>query len=452
MKRLTIKSFILAATLSAVSFGSPFAQADTIILKDGTQLDGKVLSETDTQLVVEVQVSASISDRRTLAKSDVLEVRVTPPDQSAWEKIKGTRLPENNLDVAEYIILAAPIEEFLAAFPDSAFAAEASKTLDSIKAEQSRVAAGEIKLEGTWISAEEVMRRGDEIASKKSFMRMKSLASSGDLPGALNEFKTLEKNYSAEATYLEAAELARQIVLALQNELARRKADLDRYKAEFEQGLLVTPEHLKQGIINAAKAKEAEYDAILAQAKQVGLEFPPLIPRSENSLKELETVVKRESDRLASLNFSVQKSAVELVQRAEEAIAQNRLADVAPLIEQAKSLWNQYAGIARVEAEIAAAQEAAEAEAASKEQERLAQEAAAKEAAEAAQRAEAAAAADDTQKGDSQVTGSSSGSASEKPFYMTVPGAIGIVVALVVVLLIVTIVSKFSASKKNSEE
>ncbi len=410
--------------------------------------------ETESEVVVEVQVSPSITDRKTFPRAEVKEVRKTPPDQLAWEKIKGIELPKNSLEAADYTKLAAPLEEFLSTYPDSQHAPEVSKALEMIKAEQQRVLAGDVKLEGQWIPMVEVLKRGNEIAAKKSLLRMKSLAAGGDLPGALNEYKAIEKNYKNEAAYPEAVDLTRQVVLALQGELARRKADLERYKAEFEQGLAVTPEHLKPGIINAARAQEAEYDAILAKAKQAGLEFPPLIPRSDKSLNELESGIIREASTLSRLDVAPMHAAVALVKRAEDAIASGRLAEVGPLLDQAKQKWSEYAGIARVEAQVEEARAAAEEAAAAREAERVAREeaekAAAEEAAAKAKREAEAAEAAEAEKSATEDTATTA--AAEKPFYMTVPGAIGIVVALAVILLIVTLASKASAAKKGSQE
>ena len=48
--------------------------ADAVVLKGGERIEGKILSETDTEITIQYNVTASIKDDRTVKKTDVEKV------------------------------------------------------------------------------------------------------------------------------------------------------------------------------------------------------------------------------------------------------------------------------------------------------------------------------------------------------------------------------------------
>src|SRR5690349_2950577 len=130
----------LAALLSLVV--SSFA--DSVILKSGEKVDGRILSETDTEVTIEVAVSAAIKDQRVIKKTDVAQIEKPQPDLDAWAVLKNISLGEDSLDSTDYgrgIIL---LNNFISSYPQSAHVAEAKKKLTELQDEQKRVDAGEM--------------------------------------------------------------------------------------------------------------------------------------------------------------------------------------------------------------------------------------------------------------------------------------------------------------------
>ena len=118
---------IIAAVL-LLAFSS-LSLADSVKLKSGEVLEGDVVSETDTEVVIDVQVTESIKDRKTILREEIESVSVTQPDEVAFEKIKGLKLGENS-ESADYYkrIISAKLDSFLRDYPVllSAFAKIAS--------------------------------------------------------------------------------------------------------------------------------------------------------------------------------------------------------------------------------------------------------------------------------------------------------------------------------------
>ena len=75
---------------------SALAQAETFVLKDGSKIEGRIIEETPTQYLLEIRVSASIKDRRTIAKADVTSVIKPDPAEEAYQALrKQLPMPDN---------------------------------------------------------------------------------------------------------------------------------------------------------------------------------------------------------------------------------------------------------------------------------------------------------------------------------------------------------------------
>src|SRR4030095_15918877 len=216
MCRLNFSSLLV--TLIALPLA---ALADVVTLKSGEKLEGKITGETPTQLSIDVQVSAGITDSRTVAKADVLKVEKEQPDEIAWQSFKSLKLGPNSLPAASYDQSIGSLQSFLNQYPNSPHAAEARTLLAPFAEEKKRVQQGEVKLNQKWLSKEEVEKERYQVNAQiiLNYMREQS---SRDLIGALNSFDLLEKQYPGARAYPEAVELARRILQTLKAEVDRR--------------------------------------------------------------------------------------------------------------------------------------------------------------------------------------------------------------------------------------
>ena len=112
---------ILVVCLAAGSF------ADTVTLSNGEKLTGKIISKTDTEVTMSVQISAGISDERVIKKSDILKMVEDTPDALAWAKLKDIKLGKSSFPAASYDAAITSLKAFVTQYPKSPFAAEAQK-------------------------------------------------------------------------------------------------------------------------------------------------------------------------------------------------------------------------------------------------------------------------------------------------------------------------------------
>ena len=213
--------------------------ADTVILKGGERIEGKILSETDTEITIQYNVTASIKDDRMVKKTDVEKVEKAAPDIEAWGIVKDFKLGEDSLDPATYAHYLAALKGFAAQFPESANAAPAKVTIEAIEAEKKRVDAGEFKFDGKWLSKEEVQKERVQVLGNSYLRQLKKYAAAGRAQDAMVTFEQLEKVAVGSAAYPDAVEIARRTLIALKGAsdaaLARLKAQMDEEKRTLEK-------------------------------------------------------------------------------------------------------------------------------------------------------------------------------------------------------------------------
>jgi hypothetical protein len=421
-----LPAFLIASSLCCGVF------ADTVTLKTGEVIEGKVTSESDTQLTLELKLSGGITDSRTVSKADVLSIAKVQPDELAWTPLKALKPGTTSLPAAFYETATQSLKGFLAQFATSPFAADAQKALAALEEEKTRVDAGEIKINDRWLTKEEAQRERYQIAAAVNFQLMKDQTSRGDLSGALNTFDGIEKQYPGSRIYPEAVDLARRALAAFQPDLVSRIQSLRAAAAERDKAVQNSSAAQKAELKAALDKEHAAEAALFAEAQRRNPKWPPFIARSEKSLMATATKIPEEVRRLAAIDVAKIRQSLKDADQSKLALAGDNFVSALGSAKEALTLWpeNEFAKRLQEEiktsqaAAIAAAAEAAEKKKriAAEEQKRLdaeEKEKAAQAAKEAAAAARAAAAA--------APAPSIAPPPKEKPFLLTATGAASVV-------------------------
>jgi hypothetical protein len=143
------------------AWGITPADADTVTLNSGEVLEGRILSETDTRLVIEASLyHGTILSTREVARSDIRSV-VRESVEQQREKAdfdalaKYTLNPDQELTKDQYAAGIAAFEKFLTTHTNSGFAADVNQRLVDWQAEASNVESGRVKFAGTWMTPDE---------------------------------------------------------------------------------------------------------------------------------------------------------------------------------------------------------------------------------------------------------------------------------------------------------
>jgi len=317
-------------------------RADTILLTTGEKLTGTIKSETDTEVTIEIPVSASITDERTVEKSDIARMEKEQPDQLAYQQLIQTQPdPQSSYASEDYDKILAPLNAFETTYPNSPYLPEIKKLADAFQAEKQHVDAGQYKYLGRWISRDEAERRRIQILGMQFYATMERQAAAGDLVGAMQTFSTIERDYGVTRAFPQAVTLAQAVLERLKPDLAARMAAVTAEQAQLLQTIAATSEPEKSNIVRQAKLEQDQDAAAVAAAVRSGAKWVPLIPRSLVSIQTLQRVAGSEASRLGSLPVASMEESISRVDAAQAAMDSGDLNGADALLEQATGLWSQ---------------------------------------------------------------------------------------------------------------
>ncbi|XHR29436.1 MAG: PTPDL family protein [Chthoniobacteraceae bacterium] len=328
--------------LVLISAGALFssAVADTVKLKSGDAYNGKIIRESDTEVVMDVIVAAGITDEKSFAKADVESFSKTTADSQLFETLKSYSVGPYSFAASAYPALEKPLEAFLRDQAASEHAPAVQTMLDTLKAEEERVKAGEIKWDNRWYTAEETEKNKYQLGAAMRMGQMKAQAARRDFIGALNTFAQLEKDYPGAQVYPEAVELAQNTLPAAAAEADRLQAVGKNQETQFNANINYVPEPQKSQMLQAWKGQVAAAEQALAIAsKNDALKWKPLLDKAPKSFETFKATYGTEKTRLAALPLAGMRSSISLTQEAEEAIQDKKLDAAASKLNEAEKLW-----------------------------------------------------------------------------------------------------------------
>ncbi len=232
MKTLKIP-FAAAVWLSCLQL-SP---ADTIVLNNGEKIEGKILRETDGNYVVEVKVSETIRDEKTIPKSDVKSIDKETEEDKAFKEIEAFVPTPELLSKTGYEARIEKVEAFINTYPKSAKLSGAKKIHDYLTEEYATVQNGGIKFGEEMVSADDYMANSYEYDATIEGKRIKELVGRRDFLAALRAFSEYDQTFSGAAGRDEVATLMKQVLAAYGSSIDASLASLDMRLEKRESGL-----------------------------------------------------------------------------------------------------------------------------------------------------------------------------------------------------------------------
>ncbi len=464
---------IAFAILVSPSFG------DVVTLKDGTKVEGKITKETDQQVTVEIKVSAGVFDERFIRRADVDHIDKVTPEMEAYKAITNIQPGTNSGTPSQYEPSIRALQNYLKLYPNGGHTAEVQASIDEFLAEKKRVEAGEVKLHGEWISKAQAEKERVQIDGLLALEYMKSQSAAGDNIGALNTFVTIEKSYGGSSSMPEAVELARQLIAATKPAVDRAIPDQKLFKAQKEQGFKDAGAAERIEMMAAYKADMTQAETVAAAADKAG-QWPPFIPTNEKALSILLARIGRESTRLAVLNTDSMRKSLELTNAAKQSLTAREFDAATKTLLQATTLWSANELAKRMAADVVAEKAGLGKPAAApvpvtpvpetpkphlagtpkpavatgtppKADPGKPSPATPASATPGAQTTPATPRPSDALRA-ATATPAPAAADDDTPFYMTIPGAIGIVVGIALVLVGLNIFKKMKAKKSAAEE
>ena len=317
-------------------------RADSVTLLTGEKISGTIKGQTDTEVVIDVPVSASITDERVIQKKDVAKIDQAQPDEILFKQLIAVQ-PSTELSFTpdEYDRILASLSDFEKQYPSSTYLPEIKKLAATFQDEKNHVDKGEIKYVGRWLSRQEAAAREVQIDGLNAYKTMRQQAAGGNLVDALQTYTAIEHQYSSTRAFPAAVTLARQIIPNLVQDLAGRMQQIRTEQEELRKTIAFTAPVQRPALIAQAKAEQDRANAMIAEALKNGVIWVPLIPRSQVSIDTLQKIAASEASRLAAIPVPAMIASIEKSDAARNAFLDGDYKTADTLLKDSSSLWPQ---------------------------------------------------------------------------------------------------------------
>ncbi|MCP5538816.1 MAG: hypothetical protein H7A52_01570 [Akkermansiaceae bacterium] len=341
MKTVTEKLSAFAVLFAAALLvaGPHPASADTIKLKSGETLEGRITFEAADSIKLEVQLSASIKETKTILKTDILEMTRTSPEELAFGEVKKKLPTPSLLKPSDYqsLIEAGPTA-FLRTYPASKHKSEVEKILKELEDEKDKVERGFVKLEGEWITPQRQLEFATLTEARKLNLVMRLIAGQANYIGALRNFETLEEQYFGTPGFAEAIPTAEQLLPAYGQRLTSLLQSVEYRNQKYEEDKKLLDEVALAQVENARKREEAQHAAVVEREKAAGIKWLSVNQNSKSSLEEAISQVKSEIERLKSYDKAALKEQSDKLVAADEMISEGKLDEADAAIKEALTI------------------------------------------------------------------------------------------------------------------
>ena len=298
-------SFLLAVLASA---GLSMA-GDIIKLKSGEKYDGKILSETATEVAIEIQVGR-IKETKKVARKDIAELVKATPDQIESAALAKLIPSKDMMSDAEYqSILTEKLEPFLKKYPTSPHKGAVEAIIKTYKEEMVQAKSGAKKLEGVWISPAELDWNAYNFEARLRRVELEKLLQAGKPEAAYRILAELEASKPASVETVKSFEL-------FKNALPAFESTLDRMVLEHPVKLKIRTDSVKtlsadekklfdEGI----KKEEADLKLRLEEDKKMKLGILAFNEYDLKSLTDAKAAFVKEAARINKLDLNGMKVA-----------------------------------------------------------------------------------------------------------------------------------------------
>jgi len=370
-------------------------------------------------------------------KADIEKIDKISPEMEAFQAIASIQLGKNSLAAAQYDPYIRALQAYVTQYPNSVRAIDVQTTLNAFQEEKKRVETGEVKINDEWIGKAQAEKEKAQIGGRLAYNYMLSQNTAGDHVGALNTFTALEKTYPGAAVMPDAIELAQRLVAMLKNEVEQAIPAQKAYKDNLEKGFAAASPTDRVEMMAAFKKEQDAGDAAAGAADAAG-RWAPFNKTSAKCLASLLARAVKEGPRLVKLEPEKMRQSLQLTETARQSLASGDAEAAGKALKEATTMWAANELAIRLAKDAAADLKAAATTSAPTTPASATPKPKTTPRPSAAQPASAGTAA--KEEGD------------DKPFYMTLPGAIGIVAGLAVVLAGVNVFLKMKKRKAEQAE
>ncbi len=260
--------------------------ADTFTLQDGTTLEGRIIREELESYTLEIQVTKTIKDERTIAKADVAKVSREQPDFKAFEAVAKLMPTADFLTQGEYTAKIKAVEKFIKVHHASSKVKEAEAILTTLKSEADHIASGGIKSGGKMISASEYEANAYDYDARIQEAKIRKLTGENQILPALRAFSEFDRDFRTSLSYGALTPLAKQLMQTHINESKQALIVMDAALKERKLGLDRMSGTSRSDTAAAIAEEEAAIEARFKSEKNAKQNWVTTSPYHKASLME----------------------------------------------------------------------------------------------------------------------------------------------------------------------
>lgn len=324
-------SFLLLLSIASLA-------ADTIKLKDGTVLEGKIIKEAPDVIQFEYNISKGIKDIKTIKRSDIKVIDKEEADEIALEEIKKILPTASLLTAGDYDkILAGKPADFMAEFKTSKLKSSVQDVIDQLLAEKAKIEANSIKIDGKWITAEEA--QVDPYNHNALILATRMKASIGDRKYwfALTQFEKLEKEFEFSTAYTESINTVLETLPKYEARLTQYKRNHPLRMTQREKDLKSMEAIDRVQTESAFQAKQKRFEDGRQEAKDRKERWTPVSEWNLPSVSENLELIIKETARLGKLDPTKTRTAAKMLAGAFQDLADNKLTSAQSKLDKAKT-------------------------------------------------------------------------------------------------------------------
>lgn len=338
--------------LLAVSLLPLSLLADTLKLKSGEEIEGKILKETPDFVVIETQFSPTIVEERRIAREEIAEVSKVGPDEQAYQALAAIALPENARDASVYRAAIARMETFLQDYAYSRYVQEVRDKIARFEAEAGEVESGKLKVSGELVTPEEYEAAAAHYDALARLARMRASAESGDPVAVLNLFDTFDRELEKTQAYPHAVELTASQIDPLLRRIANQLRTLDRRDAQQQVALDRANPNDRARIKQAIELEEKRVAQIEQAVDDADAEYPPFVPGSRDLLEDLQDGAEKLKEDLADIDLKPMLRSALLTAQARQQIETGEYPQATTLLDEAEAAWPANEAIERLRLQV----------------------------------------------------------------------------------------------------
>lgn len=291
---------------------------DIIKKRDGTTLDGTIISETDTEVKIEVKGNG-IMDTKTVAKKDIQELVRATPDQIEAARLTGPDFvpSKDRLSDAGYQkILDEDLLPFLKKFPASPHKAKVEAVIKTYQEEKAKAVTGAQKIDGQWVTSQELQWNSYNIEARLRRIEMEKILGKKekDYLAAYQIMSELERDKPASVETNKALELFKANIQGFDELLDLRILEQPiKAKQTADSVKSLTPDE-KRNYETLKKQNEEDFKAKVDEARKLKLGILPFNELDLKSIQDTKAALKKEAERINKIDLAKEKTAAEAFQ------------------------------------------------------------------------------------------------------------------------------------------